>query len=127
VQSGTEPGLLAYAGGQAVGWCRVGPRSSFARLEASPKLARVDDLDVWSLVCIYVHPAAKRRGVATALLEAAVEHARARGAPALEGYAVRAGHVNVDAYTGYLPMFLGAGFEPVREAGRRTMVRRGLR
>lgn len=31
--------------------------------------------------------------------------------------------MNIDAYTGYLPMFLTAGFELVRKAGRRTIVR----
>lgn len=34
--------------------------------------------------------------------------------------------MNIDAYTGYLRMFLDAGFEPVRDAGRRTIVRRRL-
>jgi GNAT superfamily N-acetyltransferase len=37
-----------------------------------------------SLVCFYVHPSAKRRGVASALLTAAVERATAGGAPILE-------------------------------------------
>ncbi len=34
--------------------------------------------------------------------------------------------MNIDAYTGYLPMYLAAGFEEVRDAGRRTIVRRKL-
>ncbi len=120
------PGLLAYSGGIPVGWCRLGPRETFERLEHSPRLARVDDEDVWSVVCFYVHPSAKRHGVASALLEAAIAHAASHGARILEGYAVAAGHMNIDAYTGYLPMFLDAGFEPVRDAGRRTIVRRAL-
>jgi hypothetical protein len=33
---------------------------------------------------------------------------------------------NIDAYTGYLPMYLAAGYEPVKDAGRRTIVRRSL-
>ena len=33
---------------------------------------------VWSIVCFYVHPTAKRQGVASALLDAAVDLARAR-------------------------------------------------
>ena len=45
----------------------------------------------------------------------------------LEAYAARPEHPNVDSYTGYLPMFLAAGFEPVRAAGRRTLVRLDLR
>jgi GNAT superfamily N-acetyltransferase len=124
VRGGTEPGLLAYVDGAPVGWCRVGPRESFDRLEHSQKLARVDDEDVWSVVCFYVHPDAKRHGVASALLDAAVDRARAHGARILEGYPVEEGHMNIDAYTGYLPMFLAAGFETVREAGRRVIVRR---
>ncbi len=65
-------------------------------------------------------------GVASALLESALAHSSKRGARILEGYPVAEGHMNIDAYTGYLPMFLDAGFEPVRNAGRRTIVRRLL-
>jgi GNAT superfamily N-acetyltransferase len=127
VRSRPAPGLLAYLDGEAVGWCRLGPRESFERLETSRPLARIDDAPVWSLVCFYVHPAAKRRGVASALLAAAVGRAKAAGAPFLEAYAARENHPNIDAYTGYLPMFLAAGFEPVAEGGRRMIVRRRLR
>lgn len=126
IRSGAEPGLLAYVDDVPVGWCRVGPRETFERLEHSVKLARVDDQDTWSVVCFYVHPSAKRNGVASALLDAAVARTTAHGAPMLEGYAVREGHMNIDSYTGYLPMFLEAGFEVICPAGRRTIVRRGL-
>jgi len=126
VRGGEAPGLLAYVDGEAVGWCRLGPRESFERLERSATLIRVDDEDVWSLVCFAVHVSARRRGVASALLEAAVSHATARGATLLEAYPVRAGHHVIDSFTGYLPMFLAAGFEPIRDAGRRTIVRRRL-
>jgi GNAT superfamily N-acetyltransferase len=126
VRRAPPPGLLAYLDGEAVGWCRVGPRTDFARLEASPRLARVDDEPVWSLVCFYVHPTAKRQGVASALLEGATAHAAKHGGRILEAYPVAPRHPNIDAYTGYLPMFVAAGFEPVKDAGRRTIVRRRL-
>jgi GNAT superfamily N-acetyltransferase len=126
VRGSPPPGLLAYLDDEAVGWCRVGPRTDFARLEASPRLARVDDEPVWSVVCFYVHPAAKRQGVASALLEAAEAFAAEHGASVLEGYAVASQHANIDAYTGYLPMYLAAGYEVVKEGGRRTIVRRRL-
>ncbi|MFO7573168.1 MAG: GNAT family N-acetyltransferase [Gaiellaceae bacterium] len=126
IRSGTAPALLASADGIPVGWCRLGPRESFERLERSPKLARVDDEDVWSLVCLSVHVSERRKGVATALLEGAIDYAMADGVPVLEAYPVRAGHHVIDSFTGYLPMFLAAGFEPVRDAGRRTIVRRSL-
>ena len=60
------------------------------------------------------------------LLDAAVELAAKAGVPALEAYAARPEHPNIDSYTGYLPMFLRAGFEPVGDGGRRTIVRRRL-
>jgi GNAT superfamily N-acetyltransferase len=126
VVSGDVPGLLAYVQGAPVGWCRLGPRETFERLEHSPRLARVDDEDVWSLVCFSVHVSARGQGVATALLEAATAHAAAHGVRVLEAYPVREGHHVIDSFTGYLPMFLAAGFEPVRDAGRRTVVRRRL-
>ena len=126
VRGGSTPGLLAYEDGLPVGWCRVGPRESYARLEASRTLARVDDVPVWSIPCFYVHPSSKRQGVATALLEAAVAFAEEHGAPALEAYAARTGDVNIDAFTGYLPMFLAGGFQPIAGGGRRTIVRRRL-
>jgi GNAT superfamily N-acetyltransferase len=118
--------LLAYDDGVPVGWCRIGPRESFERLAHTPTAPKIDDEEVWSVVCFYVHSASKRKGVATALLERAVEHAAAKGARILEGYAVPSGHMNVDAYTGYLPMFLAAGFERKLPGSRRTVVRRTL-
>jgi GNAT superfamily N-acetyltransferase len=127
IRAGEAHALLAYADGEPVGWCRLGPREAFDRLERSDKLARVDDKEVWSIVCFYVHPSAKRRGIATALLDAAVDHVREQGVRLVEAYPVREGHMNIDAYTGYLPMFLDAGFDVVRDAGRRLIVRRRLR
>jgi GNAT superfamily N-acetyltransferase len=126
VRGSVAPGLLAYAGETAVGWCRLGPRASFERLECSPNLARVDDEDVWSVVCFAVHPSWRRHGVAGALLEAAASHAVAQRARLLEAYPVHAGHHVIDSFTGYLPMFLAAAFEEAKDAGRRTIVRRRL-
>jgi GNAT superfamily N-acetyltransferase len=122
IRGGAHPGLLAYVDDVPVGWCRLGPRETFDRLKHSVKLARVDEQDVWSVVCFYVYPSAKRNGVASALLDAAIDRATSSGAATLEGYPVRKGHMNIDAYTGYLPMFLDAGFQIARRAGRRTIV-----
>ena len=126
IRGGDAHALLAYVDGKPVGWCRLGPRETFERLERSAKLTRVDDKDVWSIVCFYVDPTAKRQGVASALLDAALDYARAQRVRLVEAYPVREGHMNIDAYTGYRPMFLDAGFEVVRDAGRRLIVRRGI-
>ena len=35
VRSGAEPGVLAYADGEPVGWCAVAPREQYPRLDAA--------------------------------------------------------------------------------------------
>lgn len=136
VRCGGEPGLVATIGGERVGWCSVGPRSSFPRLARSPStwspvVGPADDPAVWSVTCFVVRPGFRRRGVATALLAAAVEHARSRGAGWLEGYPVdvrdRPTVTASDLYRGTLSLFLDAGFEVVaRTLPSRSIVRREL-
>jgi GNAT superfamily N-acetyltransferase len=130
------PGLVAYDGDRAVGWVSLGPREAFERLERSKVLARVDDRPVWSIVCFVVSKSWRGRGVATALLEAAIDHARTHGATLLEAYPVDASRGRVAAaaaYTGTEGMFERAGFRVVERrqwnatTPVRPIVRRGVR
>jgi GNAT superfamily N-acetyltransferase len=117
------PGLLAYVDGDPVGWCSVAPRSEFGRIERSPVTKPVDDESaVWSVVCFYMHRNHRGRGVATALLKAAVDHAAGKGARIVEGYPVDPpGKMNnADAYHGLASMFAAAGF---KEVARRSPTR----
>jgi GNAT superfamily N-acetyltransferase len=131
------PGLVAFDGDRAVGWVSVGPRTDFERIVRSKVIPAIDDRPVWSIVCFAVSETARRQGVAMALLDAAIEHARMRGADALEAYplAIEDGEaVHPDAaFTGTLPMFERAGFAVVAERAsdpssrrRRVVVRREL-
>ena len=52
--SAQPPGLLAFDGDLAVGWCELAPRADLAWLDHSRFLGPVDDLPVWSLPCFYV-------------------------------------------------------------------------
>jgi GNAT superfamily N-acetyltransferase len=126
VRGGREPGLLAYdEDGAAVGWVAVAPREEYAVLLRSPQYRPRDEDDgVWSITCFVVDAPARGSGVADLLLEAAVEHACMRGASAVEGY----GHVS-DArdYMGSRDLFFAHGFEPARDASKRTIVRRRCR
>ena len=54
VDRGERPGLLALRAGQPVGWCAVGPRERFNRIERSRTLRRIDALPVWSVPCFFV-------------------------------------------------------------------------
>jgi ribosomal protein S18 acetylase RimI-like enzyme len=122
VRDGREPGLLAYDDdGTAVGWVAVAPREQFAALLASPQYRpRDDDPGVWSITCFVVDRPLQRQGIASELLDAAVEHAFSRGAAAVEAYP----HVaNGSDYMGGLELYLRAGFEQVRDANKRAIVR----
>jgi GNAT superfamily N-acetyltransferase len=127
VQAGEVPGILAYDGERPVGWCSLGPREAFPRLERSRNLKAVDDRPVWSVVCFFVDRSCRRRGVSQALLLAAVEYARSRGARLAEGYPTDPGTKRPDpsVYTGLVPAFRKAGFvEVLRRSERRPIMRR---
>jgi GNAT superfamily N-acetyltransferase len=131
------PGLVALRDGEAVGWVSLGPREDFERLARSRTVPQLPGTAVWSIVCFVVGRHARRAGVASALLEAAIEHARAGGARVLEAYPVQTDGTRINsasAYTGTLGMFERAGFkvasETTSKAGGglpRVVVRRALR
>lgn len=114
VENGPPPGLLAFDGDQPIGWCQLTPRSALPWLMRSKRLQPPDDRPVWSLSCFYIHKNYRRQGVMTALIEAAIEHARAAGAPALEAYPFDASLSPSASSTGYLTTFLRAGFVEVQ-------------
>ena len=134
--AGEEPapmGLLAYRGGEPVGWCAAGPRSRYARALRSPVLkarAPGEDAAVWLVPCFYVRRDARRGGVTRTLLEAAVSLARRRGAVAVEGFPL-AGHgrrTTGEAFVGVEPLFASCGFVTVgRPTAARVVMRRELR
>lgn len=113
------PGVVAYDDdGTPVGWCSIGPRADNTRLAGSRLIRPLDDLDVWSIICVVVRGGHRRRGVTTPLIEGAVAYAADRGAPAVEAYPVDPGERRMDrtmAFVGTRKMFENAGFEVVGE------------
>jgi len=110
------PGLLAYMDGDVVGWVAIAPRPELRRVDSSKATPPVDDVAVWVIPCITVFRKARGRGVALALIRAAVAYARKQGAPAVEAY-LRAGMKRVHddfAFFGTERMFRRAGFSVVR-------------
>ncbi len=130
VVAGEVPGVLAYSGEEPIGWCALGPRETYSRLSRSRVLAPVDADPVWSVVCFFVARPFRKRGVTVRLLEAAAEHARARGARILEGYPIEPRHGKVPdafAYHGLPSAFRAAGFEEIcRRSDSRPIMRRRL-
>jgi GNAT superfamily N-acetyltransferase len=115
-------GLVAFDGDEPIGWCAVEPRVRLrhvlaSRLVVTSSPFEPDDPGVWAISCILVPPKRRGAGVGGELLAAAVAHAKAGGATAIEGYpfdaATRGGRVPSGFSTGTLEMFRREGFEPV--------------
>jgi GNAT superfamily N-acetyltransferase len=118
VERGPSPGLIAYREGRPVGWVSLGPRESFEKLAAWRLPERVGNRPVWSIVCFVVARTERGRGLASALLEAAINHARRNGASVIEAYPIDPGSERIPtpiAYGGTRRMFERAGFAVVGE------------
>ena len=131
VESGEEPGLLAYRDDEPAGWTAVSPRETFSRVLRSRVIKPQDDrTGVWAIPCFFIGRAHRRRGVGSALLGAAVEFAQQRGATAVEGYPYETdGDMPAaEAYVGTVSMFAAHGFEPVEpvRAPKRRVMRKVL-
>ena len=122
VSSGAKPGVLAYADGEPVGWCAIAPREQYPRLNSSRILKPIDDQPVWSVTCFFVARGFRHQGLSTAVLKAAVDFARARGAKIVEGYPheTKKATADVFVYTGLVSAFQKAGF---KEVARRSKTR----
>lgn len=128
----TTSGLVAYLDGEPAGWCAVEPRIAYERLLRArvPWSGRDEDKadpDVWAVTCFVTRTGHRRRGVSAALARAAVEHARAHGARAVEGYPIRVEPGQVgggELFVGTVSVFAAAGFTEVsRPTLRRAVMR----
>ena len=114
VARGEIQGALAFADGEPVGWVTYGPRTAFPRLERVASFACQDAQKVWSVPCFFIKAGFRKQGLASSLLRHALRRIRESGAPAAEGYPVKAkpgGRLAASfLYTGTVPMFERAGF-----------------
>lgn len=128
VESGRVPGILAYKGGQAVGWCSVAPRSEFPGLDRSPTLKRIDDEPVWSITCFVIAKEWRRGGVASALAQEAINYASQNGAQIIEAYPLtnEDGKYRMvgESFMGFVSTFQRLGF---RQVSNRSRVRNIMR
>lgn len=129
--SPTTSGLIGYLDGEPVGWCAVEPRSAYATLSEQRTILKRRsedraDQSVWAVTCFFTRVGYRHRGVMSAMARAAVEHARVRGARALEAYPIST-EPGVDipwgeAHVGALDVLLDAGFAEVAHPTKRRYV-----
>ncbi len=129
--SGATSGLVAYLGGEPVGWCAVEPRTAYEGLVRNnrvPWSGRAEDKadeSVWAVTCLFTRAGFRKRGVSRALTRAAVDFARERGARALEGYPMTTKNAMAEElHVGTEGAFAAAGFTEVSRPTLRRVVMR---
>jgi GNAT superfamily N-acetyltransferase len=129
--SETTSGLVAYLDGVPVGWCAVEPRTAYeslirnARVPWEGRDEDKTDASVWAVACLLTRTGYRKRGVSGALAQAAVDHARERGARAIEAYPITTKDVILEElHVGTEGVFARAGFREVSRPTLRRVVMR---
>lgn len=121
VARGGLHGLVVWSGERVVGWVRVErpavlKKSYEGRYYRGLPCFEGDRTGVWTVACFLVDPAERRRGVARALLDGAIELGRSLGARALEALPRGARDVSdEEQWTGPVDIYEQAGFEKVHD------------
>jgi GNAT superfamily N-acetyltransferase len=135
-EANSTSGLVAYLtdGRVPVGWVAVEPRTAYPRLLGKPTVWKgrqgedKRDDGVWSVTCFVVRKGYRGRGISYALAAATIPYARANGARALEGYAMRTQPGKQvtwgELYVGAVQVFADAGFAEVSSPSVRRAVMR---
>lgn len=136
VRQGPPPGVVAFAGDEAVGWLQIGPRADAPqwntpkRVSAPLKEADAQSESVWAATCFFVKAGHRRQGVSGALLKAGIDFARQNGAKVLEACPMDTeGRSDpISLYVGRMSVFERAGFKEVaRRKETRPLMRLSLR
>lgn len=123
IQHGLLHGYLAYLDGKMVGWCHAAPLAAIPNLY-DPNDPLADRTGV--ILCFVIAPAYRSQGIATGLLQAALDGFRAQGLEYAEARAHPSSQDTAANYHGPLTMYLAAGFEFAGKADHLNIVRRRL-
>jgi GNAT superfamily N-acetyltransferase len=126
-------GLVGYVDGEPASWVALEPRTAYPKLRTSrvPWTGRSEDKDddgVWAVTCMVVRKGYRGRGLTYLLARATIDHARTRGARALEAYPMvtQPGKQITwgELHVGPRQAFEEAGFQEItRPTVRRTVMR----
>ena len=128
--SSTPMGILASQAAEPIGWCACGPRSRYVaatapRNKIMRNRARDEDEIVWLLPCFFVRAGRRGQGVIHALIRAAVELARGKGASAIEGWPLAGSERRSgDAFVGREQVFEDLGFSCVERPSPERVIMR---
>lgn len=126
ITSGLAHGALAFSGDEAIGWCSFDKRIDYLKLDRAPSLKCNDAENVWSIPCFFIKKGYRKKGVAAALLNHAVNSMRKQNIKIIEGYPVKVEKELPAAFvwTGTLSLFEKEGFEVVTNKKGKQRVRK---
>jgi ribosomal protein S18 acetylase RimI-like enzyme len=126
VREGRAHAALVYDGTDCVGWCQFGSADELPRIKHRRKYEEgLAELPDWRITCFVVHKEHRRRGVAAAALDGALDEIARLGGGTVESYPEDIGGRKVSSsflYNGALSMFERRGFERVRRLGKNHWV-----
>ena len=127
VREQKNTGILMYLDKKVAGWCSVSPRQDFTLLDNSRVLRKVDDLQVWSVVCFFITKDFRRMGLTVPFLHFVIDYCRRKGAGIVEAYPVDVDskdYPTIFAHVGFYSSFKKAGFQEVaRRSATRPIMR----
>ena len=131
VEVGPPPGVLAYEGDKAVGWCAVGPRKSLPRLNRSRAAAPLDGVEgIFAVNCFYIRSGFRGQRLMRTLLDGALGLAAKQSASIVEACPIDTDRKLVwgEGYVGIASVFREAGFtEVARRSPTRPLMRKVLK
>ena len=121
IDAGLLRGYLAYDEGVAIGWCNVNDKANFPIESCTGEsfYAPAEKLEK-AVVCFEIAPEYRGKGIATALLQRAIDDARAEGYKAIEDFPVLRDEKYEWDCKGPLRLYEKAGF--VRAAVQENIV-----
>lgn len=124
VRVGTAHAALVIRGEDCVGWCQFGSPDELPRIKSRPAYDKdLVELPDWRIACCFVGKGHRRKGVATAALDGALDLIASLGGGRVEGYPEPLGAVPAGfMFNGALSTYEQAGFVKQRKIAKHRWV-----
>jgi GNAT superfamily N-acetyltransferase len=124
VRAGTTHAALVFDGDDCLGWCQFGAPEEVPKVKNGAAYKKgLTALPEWRIACNFVGKGHRRKGVATAALEGALDLIAGLGGGKVEGYPEPAGAVPAGfLFNGALSTYEKLGFVRDRKLGKHRWV-----
>ena len=124
VREGTTRAALVFDGDDCLGWCQFGSPNELPRIKSRAQYEKGQTTPAdWRIACNFVGKGHRRRGVATAGLEGALDLIAELGGGVVEGFPEDAGSVPAGfLFNGALSTYERLGFTRDRKIGKHRWV-----